>query len=229
MGLDLLFSILIFEPLFIVGILIWLFLLAKRVKVLEALLKTTPVEKGISKVINIPSPSVTIPSPPPIPPPKPINLHESGIVQAISLDISSSPKEPSPFWVWLTGGNLFVRAGVILTFLGIVFLLRFSFEHGLFPLEFRLIGSALVSLVLLVYGWRLRQREGSYGLILQGGGIGILYLTIFAAFNLYQLMPALLAFSLLVIIVTLTGLLAVQQNSLALAIFAIVDGFITPL
>ena len=38
---------------------------------------------------------------------------------------------------------------------------------------------------MLGIGWRLRQSRPGYGLIMQGGGIGVLYITVFAAFRLY--------------------------------------------
>ncbi len=130
---------------------------------------------------------------------------------------------------WLFGGNPFVRAGVVLLFFGVVFLLRYSLEHNLVPVELRLLGAAGAALVLLVFGWRLRQRQGAYGLILQAGGVGLLYLTVFGAFGLYQLIPSLPAFALLVVIVAGAVMLAILQNSLPLAAFATVGGFLAPL
>lgn len=50
-------------------------------------------------------------------------------------------------------------------------------------------------------GWQLRGRKPLYGLTLQGGGIGILYLTVFAAAKLYQLLPFTLAFGVLLCLV----------------------------
>ena len=44
---------------------------------------------------------------------------------------------------------------------------------------------------VFVIGWRLREKRAGYGLAMQGGAIGILYLTVFAAFKLYQLVPQL--------------------------------------
>lgn len=55
--------------------------------------------------------------------------------------------------------------------------------------------------MLLAIGWRVRRRNAVYALSLQGGGIGVLYLTIFAAFRLYLLLPASAAFVLLVVLV----------------------------
>ncbi|RVU83305.1 DUF2339 domain-containing protein [Leucothrix sargassi] len=130
---------------------------------------------------------------------------------------------------WFVGGNPFVRAGIVLLFIGVVFLLRYSLEQGLIPVELRLAGAAAAALALLFFGWRLRDREGSYGLILQAGGIGLLYLTVFGALSLYAIIPATVAFGLLVIIVAAGVLLAVLQNSLALAMFATAGGFLAPL
>ena len=130
---------------------------------------------------------------------------------------------------WLFGGNIFVRLGIMLLFFGVVFLLRYSLERNLIPIELRLAGSAAGALALLGLGWRLRKRKGAYGLILQAGGIGILYLTVFGAFSLYHVIPALPAFLFMVVIVVLAAALAVLQNSFPLAAFATVGGFLAPL
>ncbi|MGB0849238.1 MAG: DUF2339 domain-containing protein, partial [Thiolinea sp.] len=130
---------------------------------------------------------------------------------------------------WLFGGNPFVRAGIVLLFIGFVFLMRYSLEKNLIPVELRLLGSAAVALALLGFGWKFRHRAGAYGLILQAGGVGLLYLTVFAAFSLYQLLPSLLAFALLVLIVAAAVGLAVLQNSLPLAMFATAGGFLAPI
>ncbi|HPY41608.1 MAG TPA: DUF2339 domain-containing protein, partial [Thiolinea sp.] len=81
----------------------------------------------------------------------------------------------------------------------------------------------------LGFGWKLRERAGAYGLILQAGGIGLLYLTVFGAYSLYHLIPSLAAFALLLLFVLAATALAVLQNSLPLAVFATVGGFLAPL
>lgn len=160
---------------------------------------------------------------------EPVYLEEPSSVGA------DEPRKPPSFSIfnkakdWLVGGNPFVRLGIMILFLGVVFLLRYSIQHNLVPVELRLLGAAIGALILLGFGWRLRERAGAYGLILQAGGIGLLYLTVFAAFNLYHLIPSLAAFALLLIFVFAAVALAVLQNSLALAVFATVGGFLAPL
>jgi uncharacterized membrane protein len=51
-----------------------------------------------------------------------------------------------------------------------------------------------------------------YALILQGGGVGVLYLVIFGAFKLYSLLPPTFAFVLLVAVVVLSAILALLQT-----------------
>ena len=63
---------------------------------------------------------------------------------------------------------------------------------------------------------------------MQGGGIGVLYLTIYASFALYNLLPAALAFALLVAVTAAAGVLAVLQDARALAVLGILGGFLAP-
>lgn len=131
---------------------------------------------------------------------------------------------------WLTSGNVPVKLGVIVSFFGVAFLLKYAVERQLLvvPIEVRLLGVTAVALVLLALGWRLRKREAVYALSLQGGGIGILFLTIFAAYRLYGLLPAALAFGLLVVLTAASGVLAVLQNAQVLAVLGSVGGFLAP-
>ena len=137
-------------------------------------------------------------------------------------------------WLWqrikdyFTGGNLLVRVGVIILFFGIAFLLKYAAERNVVPIELRLAGVALFAVVLLVLGWRLRTKKTAYALALQGAGIGVLYLTVFAALRLYQLLPAGAAFAVLLGIVAFSAVLAIRQDALALAVMGVSGGFLAP-
>jgi len=130
---------------------------------------------------------------------------------------------------FFTGGNALVRAGVIVLFFGVAFLLRYAAEHTRVPIEFRLAGVAVGAIALLVLGWSLRRARRGYALALQGGAVGILYLIIFAALHLYALLPASLAFGVLAVLAVLSAILAVLQNSLAFALLAVTGGFLAPI
>ncbi|MCI0434754.1 MAG: DUF2339 domain-containing protein, partial [Gemmatimonadetes bacterium] len=129
---------------------------------------------------------------------------------------------------WLFGGNTLVRVGIVVLFIGVAFLLKYAAERDLLPVELRLAAVALGGIALLVVGWRLRLRRPGYGLILQGGGVGILYLTVFAALRLYKMLPTEAAFALLAGIAVFSAMLAVLQDSRSLAITGAVGGFLAP-
>ena len=132
---------------------------------------------------------------------------------------------------WITTGNVPVKIGVIVSFFGVGFLLKYAVERQIvvFPLELRYLGVAIAAAVLLGIGWRLREKTRVYALSLQGGGIGILYLTIFAAFRLHPLLPASFALLLLVALTAFAGMLAVLQDAKAFAVLGTVGGFLAPI
>jgi uncharacterized membrane protein len=129
---------------------------------------------------------------------------------------------------FFTGGNLVLRVGMIVLFVGVSFLIKYAAQRNLFPLEFRLAAAALGGLALVGIGWKLRLKNSGYGLVLQGGGIGILYLVVFGAGKLYGFLPMSLAFVLMVALVALSCLLALLQDGRSLAFFGTVGGFLAP-
>lgn len=130
---------------------------------------------------------------------------------------------------FFTTGNLFARLGIVTLFLGISFLMTYVAQRGLMPIEWRLTGSAIFAVVLLGIGWRLRHKTPEYGLLLQGGGLGILYLITFMAYRLYHLIPSSFSFALFVLLTGAFILMSLLQDSRTLAIVAVLAGFLAPI
>lgn len=140
--------------------------------------------------------------------------------------------EPTPLekaWAWLTGGNPMAKVGVLILFFGVAFLLKYLADQSLLSIAWRVSGVALAGLAMLLGGLYLKRRNRIFALIVQGGGLGVLYLTVFASLRLYQLIPAGLAFTLLVVLTAVGVLLAVWQNAMALAMLATAGGFLAPI
>ncbi len=129
---------------------------------------------------------------------------------------------------WLLGGNTLARVGAVVLFFGVGFLLKHSIEAGWLPVELRLVGAVVAGLALTTGGWRLRSRRRGYGLVLQGTGMGIVYLAVFAAASRYALLAEAPALALMVAMVACTSALAVLQDARSLAALAIVGGFLAP-
>lgn len=186
----------------------------------------SPIDTPIDTATFTPPPlsaaRVAPAAPPPVPP--------APIVRA--------PREPDLFdrgasaiRRWFSEGNVPVKVGMLVLFAGVAALLKYASDQGWFtlPKELRLAGVALAAIGMLAFGWRQRLQRRVFALSLQGGAIGILLLTVFAAFRLYQLLPAGAAFALLLALVVGAGLLAVLQDSLALAVLGLLAGFAAPI
>jgi uncharacterized membrane protein len=132
---------------------------------------------------------------------------------------------------WATTGNVPVKVGILLSLTGLGFLLAVALEQGWITLsiEVRHILVALFGVLLLVIGWRVRDRNPVYGLSLLGGGIAVLYLTTYVAHAVYDLLPAAAAAASVVVVTVGAGVLAVVHDSRSLATLGITGGFLAPI
>ena len=130
---------------------------------------------------------------------------------------------------WLTGGNALTRIGVVIVFFGVAFLLKYFAEHFTVPLEVRLAAVAVFGIAMMLIGLSFARSRPGYGLSLQGAGAGILYLTTYAAFRPYGVLPESAAVVLLIGVSALTVGLAVRNDSQPLAGLAIAGGFLAPI
>jgi uncharacterized membrane protein len=129
---------------------------------------------------------------------------------------------------FIHSGNIWAAGGVILLIAAFAMLMTYMARRGFFTLEMRIAAAALSGLLMLVAGWTLRKRRPLYFLILQGGGIGILYLTVFAAYKLTGYFPVEAALVLMSILVPAAVIIALFQNSQTLAFFGFLGGFAAP-
>jgi uncharacterized membrane protein len=133
---------------------------------------------------------------------------------------------------WLLGGNTVVRVGVLILFVGLAFLAKYAIDNALLPPQLRLAAIGAVGIGLFVTGVRLRRQTDfrlGYALTLQGAGVAVLYLTVFAAFRLYDFLPAGFAFGALALICAFSAVIAVAQNAPALAFIGFAGGFAAPI
>jgi uncharacterized membrane protein len=130
----------------------------------------------------------------------------------------------------VVGGSWFAWAGIITITFGIAFALKFAFESELIGPPVRVLLGALGGGALLFVGERLRRKGlRQYAYILSGGGVLILYLSIYAAFAFYGLIGQFPAFVLMAGVTALAVLLAVRLDALPVAVLGLVGGFLTPL
>src|SRR5947208_1555901 len=148
---------------------------------------------------------------------------------ASAASMSRPPRAGAPLlWSWFTDGNAMVRIGIVVLFFGVAFLLSYFAEHVTIPIELQFSGVALVGAAMIGAGAWLRNARRAYALALVGGGLGVLYLTTFAALQLVPLLSPPSAFALLAAIAVLAVMLSLAFDAQALAALAPLGGLLAP-
>jgi len=127
------------------------------------------------------------------------------------------------------GSKIFTGVGVVAVICAVGFFLRYAFENNLIDQFGRVALGVAAGIILLIVGELTRVRFPKYGQALTGGGLGVLYVSFYAGFSFYQLMAQPVAFFAMILVTAAGILLSLRQNSMALAIFAQIGGFLTPL
>jgi uncharacterized membrane protein len=127
------------------------------------------------------------------------------------------------------GGRLLLYVGTIVLVLGAAFFLKYAFDREWITESTRVALGALLGFALVAGGLRLgRLGYTTYGQVLTGGGLAVLYLAVYAAFGFYGLIGSFAAFLLLSAVTVGAAVLADRQNSQPMAVMAIGGGFLTP-
>ena len=206
--------------------------LTRKASVQEPKTVFTPTEPPVS-----PTPVTPAPAAAPVPPPLPETPRTAAAPPARPY-VPPPPATPDVFTVatraikrWFTVGNVPVKIGMLVLLAGVAALLKYASDQGWLtvPIELRLAGISAAAIAGLVFGWHQREDKRAFALALQGGAIGVLLLTVFAAFKMYGLLDAGPAFGLSVVLIAGVGVLAVVQNSKTLAVLGILAGFMAPI
>ena len=122
---------------------------------------------------------------------------------------------------------LYVGIGAFVT--GVAYFVKLAFDNQWINATTRVLAGAAGGAVLIAAGFRfVRRGFAFYGQVLAGGGLAILYLSAYASFAYYDLVPRIPAFGLLAAITALAAAVADLQRSQPLAMAAVIGGFLTP-
>ncbi|MBI3420871.1 MAG: DUF2339 domain-containing protein [Candidatus Sungbacteria bacterium] len=119
-------------------------------------------------------------------------------------------------------------AGVIAVLFGASFFLKYAFEQNLIGPIGRVMIEILAGLLFIVVGEWLRKRYPRYSFIVTGGGLGLLYLATFGAFQWYSLISQTTAFGFMVAVTAFGIVLSLYADAIELAGIAMFGGFLTP-
>ena len=126
--------------------------------------------------------------------------------------------------------NWLLRFGILIVVVGVGFFLKYAIDTGLLQPAARVSLSILAGVAMIAAATRLlRGKYHLFGQGLLGGGLAVLYFSIFAAFNFYGFLSQFPAFVVMALITVAAGLLAIRFNSLLIAILGLIGGYGTPI
>ena len=149
------------------------------------------------------------------------------------------------FFTWLWRGNIkdkenvseeyavattwLIRAGVIVLLCGIGFFLKYSIENNLISPTVRLGIAYLTGIVMFAAGTYLaNKRFHQLAVGIQSIGIITLYMSSFAGFWIYKLLPAEAALGLMALTTAAAMIVSVRKDTLPAALTGCAGGYLTP-
>lgn len=127
------------------------------------------------------------------------------------------------------GSHWLNRIGIAAVLIGISYFLKYAFDSGWIGPTGRVAIGLIAGIAVVLWSERFRSRGYKvFSYSLKAVGIGALYLSLWAAFQVYHLMPSGVVFVCMVVVTGATCAMALTQDAEILAVFAITGGFTTP-
>lgn len=127
------------------------------------------------------------------------------------------------------GARWLLYAGIGALILGLSYFIKFAFDNGWVSEPLRVLVGLAAGAGLVAAGQRfVRNGLAFFGHALSGGGLVVLYVAIYAALHVYDLVSPGMAFGAMVLVTTLGLVLAERHRVEVLGGLAVLGGFVTP-
>lgn len=138
-------------------------------------------------------------------------------------EIPSSPAHTEEL-----SGKILGRLGIAAVVIGMAFFLKYAFDNNWVGPAGRIMIGLAIGIAVMGMGQWLRKKYLGYSDLLMGGGMAIVYLSIFASYGLYHLVDPFTAFFGMVVITAVGVIISIINATEALSVIALVGGFVTP-
>jgi uncharacterized membrane protein len=186
------------------------------------------LEQRTGLIPEQPQQAAPLPPPPPVvsdvPPPPPPQFARPVLTSTPRPPADTAALEKKIGQYWLN------RIGIAAILVGVSYFIKLAFDNNWIGPGGRIAIGLLAGIGLVVWSESFRKRGYSaFSYSLKAAGIGILYLSLWGAYQVYHLIPSSAAFVAMIIVTAATIALALSQNAELLAAIALVGGFATPL
>lgn len=128
------------------------------------------------------------------------------------------------------GSQVFSRVGIIALLFGATWFLKLAIDNQWIGPIGRVLAGLIAGAALVVWSERFRLKGfNAFSYSLKAVGSGVLYLSLWAAFQLYHLLPAGAALGAMLLVTAWNAYMAWSQDAQVLAAYAMIGGCATPL
>jgi uncharacterized membrane protein len=127
------------------------------------------------------------------------------------------------------GSQWLNRVGVVAVLVGVSYFLKLAFDSGWIGPGLRVLLGCVAGVGLCWWSERFRRPNSlAFSYSLKALGVGVLYLSLWASYQLYHLLPGAVAFLAMILVTAATAGLAIAQDAELLAGLALLGGLLTP-
>ena len=208
--------------------------LTARVFELEQGRAATSLPKAVPPPPAVPAASSTQGAWQPLSAPLPASVPDAGPHQVASPRVPAPAppvvRQQQPNLESRIGSQWLNRIGITALLIGVSYFLKFAIDNRwIGPAGQVAIGLFLGILVVVWSEWFRGRGHIVFSYSLKAVGIGTVYLSLWASYQVYGLVPSGVAFLAMVIVTSATVVMAWTQDAEILAAFALAGGFTTPL
>jgi uncharacterized membrane protein len=128
------------------------------------------------------------------------------------------------------GAQLFSRIGIVALLIATTLFLKWAIDNHWIGNTGRIAAGLIAGAAIVLWSERFRRNGfNAFSYSLKAIGSGALYLSLWAAFQLYHLLPAGVALAAMILVTAWNAFMAWSQNSQILAAYALAGAFATPL
>jgi uncharacterized membrane protein len=204
--------------------------MVQRQEELEQRLLRVEAAAGFAPALTIsttlPEPELPVPviGPPPLPrTPPPLPQENPWSSPEVSAAVSEPALETIFGLGWLN------RVGVITLIFGVGFLFKLAVDSQWIRPAMRVaLGVAAATVSLFLGEWISLRGQKTFARGLTGLGLALLYLSFYAGFGFYHLLPQGTAFLLMCLTTAAAAMLALHYDSQAVALLGLAGGYLTP-
>lgn len=153
--------------------------------------------------------------------------------RTVTPPLVEEPQQPSRTreeWEAFVGGKLLNRIGAVALIIGIGLFLKHAFDENWISETVRVLIGVFAGILCLAGSYRTHSKGLKiFAQGLAGTGIAVLYLSVYASFSFYALVPQVVAFILMALVTTLALSVGFYYDSLAAALLGLFGGFLTPI